>query len=138
MDINQKKQKNNKKKNKKNRGSRPDSLGAGFVFFVFFLFFLVYVHCFEGSDRKPKEAEAADRTILVQVLFYFFLVCVHFWNTAREQKADVCSRSFECIWVIFIKFTTPPPMSRPSVFIVDGFRWIFLARITLLGEFLIV
>ena len=28
-----------------------------FCFFLFFLFFLVYVHCFEGSDRKPKEAE---------------------------------------------------------------------------------
>ena len=28
-----------------------------FCFFLFFLFFLVYVHCFEGSDRKPKEAK---------------------------------------------------------------------------------
>ena len=29
-----------------------------FGFFVFFgFFFFVYVHCFEGSDIKPKEAE---------------------------------------------------------------------------------
>ena len=56
--------KNKKTQKKKPKKPKPAPRLSGllpllplFFFFSFFLFFLVYVHCFEGSDRKPKEAE---------------------------------------------------------------------------------
>ena len=56
-----------------------------------------------GLPKQKTEAAAADQTILVQVLFFFFwflcffALCPFFesrWSSQRKQKADVCTRCF--------------------------------------------